>query len=103
MPSAIKDAGTPPPALQREPLQYSGSFEEYESFDLTSAIGREYPSVQLHDIVGNDAKIRDLAILCAQRVVVFFRNQGISPEQLKVLTSKLGELSGKPKESKVCI
>jgi alpha-ketoglutarate-dependent taurine dioxygenase len=101
MPALIKSSSNPEPDLLRAPLCYSGSFDKYESVDLTAAIGREYPKVQLHDIIDDDTKIRDLAILCSQRGVVFFRNQGISTEQLKHLTNKLGELTGKPEESKV--
>jgi hypothetical protein len=44
------------------PLQYSGTLDEYESFDVTSVIGREFPKVQLTEILRDDAKIRDLAI-----------------------------------------
>jgi hypothetical protein len=46
----------------REPLKYSGSLEEYESSDVTTAIGREYPNVQLSSILDDERKIRDLAI-----------------------------------------
>lgn len=45
-----------------EPLKYSGSLDEYESSDVTTAIGREYPSVQLSSILDDERKIRDLAI-----------------------------------------
>jgi hypothetical protein len=45
------------------PLQYSGTLDNYESFDVTSVIGREFPKLQLTDILNDDAKIRDLAIL----------------------------------------
>ncbi len=44
------------------PLKYSGSLDNYEYFDVTSVIGREYPKVQLSEILKDDAKIRDLAI-----------------------------------------
>jgi len=101
MPSFVNDSGKHLPELHRTPLQYSGSFDDHESIDLASAIGREYPKAQLRDIINDDNKIRDLAILCSQRGVVFFRSQDINTEELKVLTSKLGELTGKPKESKV--
>lgn len=46
----------------RAPLQYSGTLDHYESFDVTSVVGREYPKVQLTEILKDDAKIRDLAI-----------------------------------------
>lgn len=100
MPGPVKSP-QPVSALLRTPLEYSGSLDAYESIDLASAIGREYPKLQLSAIVNDDTKIRDLAILCSQRGVVFFRNQDIDVEQLKVLTGKLGELTGKPEESKV--
>jgi hypothetical protein len=45
------------------PLEYSGSLDHYESFDVTSVIGREFPKLQLTDILSDDAKVRDLAIL----------------------------------------
>jgi hypothetical protein len=44
------------------PLTYSGTLDHYESFDVTSVIGREFPKLQLTDILKDDAKIRDLAI-----------------------------------------
>lgn len=44
------------------PLKYSGTLDAYENFDVTSAIGREFPKLQLSQIVDDDAKIRDLAI-----------------------------------------
>jgi hypothetical protein len=45
------------------PLTYSGSLDSYEQFDVTSVIGREFPGLQLHEILHDDTKIRDLAIL----------------------------------------
>jgi hypothetical protein len=44
------------------PLEYSGTLDHYESFDVTSVIGREFPKLQITDILNDDAKIRDLAI-----------------------------------------
>jgi len=84
-----------------KPLVYSGSLDEYKSFEATPVIGREYPEVQLTDILKDDAKIRDLAIIVSQRNVVFFRDQNITIEEQKVLGQKLGELSGKPASSKL--
>jgi alpha-ketoglutarate-dependent taurine dioxygenase len=85
----------------RAPLTYSGTLDHYESFDVTSVIGREYPKVQLTEILKDDAKIRDLAITVSQRGVVFFRNQDIDIEDQKILGQKLGELTGKPETSKL--
>lgn len=101
-----------------KPLKYSGSLDEYESFDVTSVIGREFPKLQLSEILEDDAKIRDLAITgdkkfslasrvhrlmdaVSQRGVVFFRKQDLTNKRLKTLAQRLGELSGKPKEAGV--
>jgi hypothetical protein len=45
------------------PLKYSGSLDSFESFDLTAVIGREFPGLQLSEILQDDEKIRDLAVL----------------------------------------
>ena len=50
-------------SLKRAPLVYSGSLDEYDSFDVTNIIGREFPHLQISDILQDDQKIRDLAIL----------------------------------------
>ncbi|KAF2395493.1 alpha-ketoglutarate-dependent sulfonate dioxygenase [Trichodelitschia bisporula] len=83
------------------PLKYSGSLDVYESHDVTPVIGKEFPRLQLTDILGDDSKIRDLAILVSQRGVVFFRNQNIGVDDQKTLGQKLGELTGKPATSKL--
>ncbi|KAI1621760.1 hypothetical protein EDD37DRAFT_636128 [Exophiala viscosa] len=83
------------------PLNYSGSLDVYESRDLTPVIGREFPSLQLSSLLGNDRQIRDLAILVSQRSVVFFRNQDLELKDQKTLAQKLGELSGKPERSQL--
>ncbi|SPO06792.1 related to taurine dioxygenase [Cephalotrichum gorgonifer] len=83
------------------PLEYSGSLDSYEQFDTTSVIGREFPTLQLTEILNDDTKIRDLAVLVSQRGVVFFRNQDINIEDQKLLGQKLGELTGKPETSKL--
>ena len=45
------------------PLKYSGSLDSFEHSDVTSVIGREFPKLQLSQIIEDDAKIRDLAII----------------------------------------
>jgi hypothetical protein len=45
------------------PIEYSGALDHYESFDVTSAIGREFPKLQLTDVLKDDAKVKDLAVL----------------------------------------
>jgi hypothetical protein len=47
----------------RAPLKYSGTLDQYESFDVTGVIGREFQKVQLSEILEDDAKLRDLAII----------------------------------------
>ncbi|KAI0133765.1 hypothetical protein BJ170DRAFT_690131 [Xylariales sp. AK1849] len=81
------------------PLTYSGSLDSYKQFEVTSVIGREFPDLQLSEILQDDTKIRDLAILVSQRGVVFFRNQDIKIDDQKVLGQRLGELTGKPTTS----
>ncbi|KAF2638925.1 alpha-ketoglutarate-dependent sulfonate dioxygenase [Massarina eburnea CBS 473.64] len=83
------------------PLKYTGSLDQYEHFDVTPVIGEEFPKLQLTDILSDDNKLRDLAILVSQRGVVFFRNQDIGIDDQKVLGQKLGELTGKPETSKL--
>lgn len=45
------------------PLSYSGSLDAYKQIDLTSVIGREFSDLQLSEILQDDTKIRDLAVL----------------------------------------
>ncbi|OGM48528.1 taurine catabolism dioxygenase TauD [Aspergillus bombycis] len=81
------------------PLKYSGSLDQYEAFDLTAAIGREFSMVQLSEILHDDVKIRDLGVMVSQRGVVFFRNQDLNIEDQKALAVKLGHLTGRPETS----
>ncbi|RSL77589.1 hypothetical protein CEP51_008947 [Fusarium floridanum] len=83
------------------PLTYSGSLDSEEQFDVTAVIGREFPNLQLSEILKDDTKLRDLAVLVSQRGVVFFRNQDINIEDQKYLGQRLGELTGKPETSKL--
>lgn len=59
----VKGAEAQPSGLIREPLKYSGSLDEYKHFDVTPVIGVEFPEIQLSDILNDDKKIKDLAIL----------------------------------------
>ncbi|KPM43180.1 hypothetical protein AK830_g3300 [Neonectria ditissima] len=83
------------------PLTYSGSLDSQEQFDVTAVIGREFPKLQLSEILKDDTKLRDLAVLVSQRGVLFFRNQDINIDDQKYLGQKLGELTGKPESSKL--
>ncbi|KAF5347751.1 hypothetical protein D9756_010288 [Leucocoprinus leucothites] len=83
---------------------FLGSLAQFESYDLTTAIGTLFPNnttsattqCQLSEILGSpeaDSLVRDLAILVAHRGVVFFKNQDLSVEKQKELGIKLGKLS----------
>ncbi|KAF1950361.1 taurine catabolism dioxygenase [Byssothecium circinans] len=91
----------------REPLQLKGVLDQYNSFDVTPIIGREFADVNLKDWLrapNSDELLRDLAITISQRGVVFFRKQDDLDNDLqKELAQRLGELSGKPKTSKLHI
>lgn len=64
--------------------------------DLTVYIGTEIEGLQLKDL--NDQQKDELALLIAERSVVFFRDQDISPQQQKALGEYYGEV-----EIHVCI
>ncbi len=85
------------------PLEYSGSLDSYEYFDPTTATGREFPKLKLSEILHDDDKVRDLAIMVSERCVVFFRDQDLSIDDQKLLAQRLGELSGKPETSKLYV
>ncbi|KAF6825046.1 alpha-ketoglutarate-dependent sulfonate [Colletotrichum plurivorum] len=87
----------------REPLKLSGALDKYEHFDVTPIIGREYPTLDLKELLrapNSDELVRDLAITISQRGVVFFRKQdNVDNELQKELVQRLGEQSGKPATS----
>ncbi|KPM43277.1 hypothetical protein AK830_g3252 [Neonectria ditissima] len=86
-----------------QPLKLSGALKDYESFDSTPAIGREFPKANLVDWLNApnaDELIRDLAITISQRGVVFFRAQdNLTNDLQKKLILRLGELTGRPSTS----
>jgi hypothetical protein len=45
------------------PLKYSGSLDAFDSHEVTPVIGREYPDLNLVDLLEDDDKLRDLAVL----------------------------------------
>jgi hypothetical protein len=62
---ALKLAATSTTNLQIEPLQLKGALDQYESFDVTPVIGREFPTVSLKEWLqapNSDELLRDLAI-----------------------------------------
>lgn len=86
----------------REPLKLAGVLDKYEQFDVTPVLGREFPTIQIREVLNApnaDELIRDIAITVSQRNVVFFRKQELTNLELKTFVQKLGELTGKPKES----
>lgn len=58
--------------------------------DLTANIGTEIEGIQLKDLT-NDQR-DELALLIAERSIVFLRNQDISPQQQKELGEYYGEV-----------
>ena len=54
-----------PSGLIREPMRTSGLLDTHKFFECTPIIGREYPDVQLADLMNSDKAeqyLRDLAI-----------------------------------------
>ncbi|PWN49139.1 taurine catabolism dioxygenase [Violaceomyces palustris] len=88
--------------LIREPLRLTGILDKYENFDVTPVIGREYPTIQIRDLLKDeksDELLRELATIISRRGVVFFRNQDLTPEEQKTFTDAIGRAAGKPKDS----
>ncbi|KAI9025705.1 alpha-ketoglutarate-dependent taurine dioxygenase [Hyaloraphidium curvatum] len=57
--------------------------------DLTRHVGTEILGLQLKDF--NDQQLEDLALLIAERGVVFFRDQDLNPERLAAIGRRLGK------------
>ncbi|CAD6590785.1 MAG: hypothetical protein ASARMPREDX12_004730 [Alectoria sarmentosa] len=89
------------------PLKLTGILNQFKSFDVTPVIGKEFPEANLAEWLrapNSDQLLKDLAITISQRGVVFFRAQdGLDNGLQKELLGRLGELSGKPKSSKMYI
>ena len=97
-----------------KPMVNSGSLDKYEHSDLTPVIGREFNGVQVKDFLdGDEQLIKDLAVtskwddrmtnslshlshtcIVSERGVVFFRNQDITPQQMKILCERITEAAG---------
>ena len=101
------DVLQPEPALEKaepaslaaappQPLHVTGLLDSlFEPDDLTPVIGRSYPTLQLRDVLRHDRSdelLRDLAIVISRR-------NELTPEEQKEFTSRLGQLSGKPRTS----
>jgi alpha-ketoglutarate-dependent taurine dioxygenase len=61
-----------------------------EVIHLTKNIGTEIVGLQLKDLTGQQRD--ELALLIAERSVVFFRDQDITPQQQKALGEHFGEV-----------
>lgn len=82
------------------PLVYTGSLDSYEQADVTPVIGREYSGIQIRDLLkGDDALVKDLAVMVSQRGVVFLRDQDVTPAEMRDLMLRLTELAGCPASS----
>lgn len=79
---------------------------ESERIDLTTHIGTQFPSpkLQLSSVLTSqysEKLLKELATLISQRGVVFFKDQDISPPEMKQLAHRLGLSVGKPETSTV--
>lgn len=60
-----KDTAPAVDSPQRQPLKLSGAIDSFDSFDVTTVIGREFPTANLKewlDAPNSDDLLRDLAI-----------------------------------------
>ncbi|VBB76832.1 Putative Alpha-ketoglutarate-dependent taurine dioxygenase [Podospora comata] len=85
------------------PLKLTGLLDQFESFEVTPVIGKEFPKANLVEWLNapnSDDLLRELAITISQRGVVFFRAQDeLTNELQKKLILRLGELTGRPATS----
>lgn len=78
------------PGARADP-QKSSLFSAAEKvIDLTAHIGTEIVGLQLKDLT--DQQKDELGLLIAERSVVFFRDQDISPQEQKALGEWYGEI-----------
>lgn len=84
------------------PLTYTGTLDQYDHFDNTPAIGRQFSNLQLRDILAQpnrDDMIRDIAYTISSRGVVFLRQQDVTPAEMKKFVELLSTLAGCPSSS----
>ncbi|KAJ3003976.1 UNVERIFIED_CONTAM: hypothetical protein HDU68_005399, partial [Siphonaria sp. JEL0065] len=91
-------------ALKIQPLKRNHSLDTYKNFKLQPHIGSEFAkgSVQIRELLNapNSAELlHDLAVLVAERNVVFFRDQDLTFEEMKDVADRLGKAAGKPATS----
>lgn len=78
------------PGARADPSKSSLLSAAKEVIDLTAHIGTEIVGLQLKDLT--DRQKDELGLLIAERSVVFFRDQDISPQQQKALGEWYGEI-----------
>lgn len=82
------------PGSRADPEKKSLFGAAKEVIDLTAHIGTEIVGLQLKDLT--DQQKDELGLLIAERSVVFFRDQDISPQQQKALGEWYGEIEVHP-------
>lgn len=78
------------PSTRADPEKKALLSAAKEAISLTSHIGTEIVGLQLKDLT--DQQKDELGLLIAERSVVFFRDQDISPQQQKELGEWFGEI-----------
>ena len=78
------------PGARADPAKRALFSAAEKVIDLTAHIGTEIVGLQLKDLT--DQQKDELGLLIAERSVVFFRDQDISPQQQKALGEWYGEI-----------
>ncbi|KAL9622027.1 MAG: hypothetical protein Q9160_003526 [Pyrenula sp. 1 TL-2023] len=98
-------SGPPSVQLQGEqiglpPLELTNSVDDYVKTDMTPILGTLFEDIDLAEILRSpdcDTKIRDIAIIIAQRGVCVFPGQkNLTIADQKLLCHKLGQLTARP-------
>lgn len=79
------------------PLRYKGSFDKYDKFNISPAIGVEFRkgAIDLKQLLyaeNSDELLLDLAVYIAERGVILFRDQKLTPQEHSLLVQKLSSL-----------
>jgi len=87
------------PGARADPTKRALLSAAKEVIDLTTHIGTEIVGLQLKDLT--DQQKDELGLLIAERSVVFFRDQSITPQQQKELGEWYGEIEIHPQVPQV--
>ncbi|KAJ3024575.1 UNVERIFIED_CONTAM: hypothetical protein HDU68_008000 [Siphonaria sp. JEL0065] len=86
--------------LRVQPLKRNYSLDAFKSFKVQPHLGVEFEkSLKIRDILkaqNADELFHDLAVLVAERNVVFLRDQDITFEEQQEFADRLGKAGGKP-------